>query len=193
MGVTLWIDTEADETIELGATMPCYAAFAEMERVAGKKEWARFDALSGVLSACEDQEDVPADWLAEVREQAAQFLEEYASHLKPDTQQLLKELAGDVKPLHESRETPVADAYHDGIAAIQETTERAVKRLLGLGDAAVNQTILFTQQEISVLALAISQGAALAAEAGKAEAEREIHKHTVEALLTEAELNREFT
>lgn len=81
MSVTLWINTEKEETIELATTMSCYAAFAEMARIAGDEWITEYEALAGVLSACEDQEDVPPDWLKDMRSQAHRFLANHGDDL----------------------------------------------------------------------------------------------------------------
>lgn len=82
MSMTLWIDTDSEETIELGPTMECYKAFAEMKHLVGDEVWAkRFSALDGVLTQCELQEDADPSWLEEVREEATLLLREQRSNL----------------------------------------------------------------------------------------------------------------
>src|SRR4051794_38687319 len=94
MTMTLWIDTEKEETIELGATLACYKAFAEMGRVAGGAWQTDYEALAGVLSQCEDQEDADPDWLADVRKQAKQFLADH-NGISEEAQAILGQLAGE--------------------------------------------------------------------------------------------------
>jgi hypothetical protein len=92
MGVTLWLDTEAEETLELGPTFPCYTAFAEMARASGAA-WGRdYADLGGVLTQCEDQADAPVPWLASVGEQAGKFLLTYGRTLSPLSRQILRRL-----------------------------------------------------------------------------------------------------
>jgi hypothetical protein len=93
MAVTLWIDSAAEESVELGPTFPCYAAFAEMARAAGGDWRSRYADLSGVLTQCEDQADADPDWLASVRSQAASFLREFGGRLGEDARGVLRELA----------------------------------------------------------------------------------------------------
>ncbi len=83
MTAQLWIDTAADRTVELGGTLPLYAAFAEMVRAAGGDRQARADYpdLFGVLDQVEDQDDADPEWLAAVRAQAAAFLKKHAAKL----------------------------------------------------------------------------------------------------------------
>ena len=95
MSVTLWIDTEREETIELGGTLVVYKAFADMARAAGKRWKTDFADLSGVLSQCEDQTDADPEWLADVRRQAKLLLGHYEHHLSADAQGILQQLAGE--------------------------------------------------------------------------------------------------
>lgn len=95
MSVTLWVDTDADETIELGPTLPCYAAFAHMARVAGDEWESEYGALAGVLTQCELQDDADPDWLADMRRQAGEYLARFGDALTGDERDILTELAGD--------------------------------------------------------------------------------------------------
>ncbi len=93
MGVTLWLDTEREETIELGQTFACYAAFAEMVHAAGDAWLRDFPDLAGVLTQCETQEDADREWLADVKRQARVFLEVHEKRLSEDARNLLDNLA----------------------------------------------------------------------------------------------------
>lgn len=88
-------------------------------------------------------------------------------------------------PVHSPLDT-VATAYHAGIDTIQSVTETAVKRLLGMGNAAANQSMLFTAAELAAVAGAIRAGAETAREVGQAEAVRQITERLVDAELEEA-------
>jgi hypothetical protein len=99
MGVTLWINTGKEETIEFGPTFPAYEAFAALAEVAGG--WSEFVAecpdLSGLMSACESQEDAPPEWLADARTQARRFLIGH-SNLPADAATMLRSLADPPEP-----------------------------------------------------------------------------------------------
>jgi hypothetical protein len=93
MGVTLWIDTSAETTVDLGGTLACYKSFADMARVAGD-EWEKtYEALAGVLSQCEDQSDADPEWLADMRDQAGAFLARYRDGLDDAAVEILRTLA----------------------------------------------------------------------------------------------------
>lgn len=98
MSVTLWLDTEREETIEIGATLPTYAAFAKMASAAGDAWFTDYPDLSGVLTQCESQEDADPTWLADVRKQAGQMLDRHASGIGDDAVQILQQLIGEEKP-----------------------------------------------------------------------------------------------
>lgn len=93
MTVTLWIDTDSEETIELGPTIACYQSFAELRHKV--PAFTRdFPALYGVLTQCENQEDADPEWLADVRAEARRLLatrEDLSEH----TTWILGLLAGD--------------------------------------------------------------------------------------------------
>ena len=93
MTATLWLNTEREETIDLGGTLPLYAAFAEMARAAGPDQ-KNYPDLFGVLSQVEDQADAPADWLEDVKDQAKVFLSRHGSRLSGAAQWVLKQLIG---------------------------------------------------------------------------------------------------
>lgn len=93
MSVTLWINEAKEEALDLGPTLAVYGAFAEMSRAAGPAWQAEYEALSGVLSQCEIQEDADPKWLAEVSEQASRLLRERGAHLSDFAHRLLAELA----------------------------------------------------------------------------------------------------
>lgn len=96
MGMTLWIDSDAEETVELGGTLAALHAFAELATAAGgDAAWVGdWPALSGVTNQCETQEDADPEWLAEVREEAARFRGEHADALSAEAVDILDALAG---------------------------------------------------------------------------------------------------
>jgi len=90
--VSLWIDSEKETTIDLGGTLDAYKAFSEMAQLAGDTWTTDYEALSGVLSQCEDQADAEAKWLAEVQEQAAAFLKAFGDKLSDAATEILEAL-----------------------------------------------------------------------------------------------------
>lgn len=93
MSVTLWLDTESEKTVELGPTLPCYHAFAEMAHTAGPSWATAWPHLSGVLTQCELQEDAPPDWLAGMKKEAAAFLKRFGDKLGEGARTILGQLA----------------------------------------------------------------------------------------------------
>jgi hypothetical protein len=93
VSVTLWIDTDADETVELGPTLLTYKAFAELKRAAGPRWETDYPDLAGVLTQCETQEDADPRWLIGVRRQAAALLRTAGARLSPDARDLAETLA----------------------------------------------------------------------------------------------------
>lgn len=100
MSATLWLDTAAEKTVELGGTVQLYEAFAEMAKSAGPDYLDDWPDLFGVVTQVETQEDAPPDWLADVREQAKRFLREYRGGLGGNAVAVLKALseAGEAEP-----------------------------------------------------------------------------------------------
>ena len=92
MSVTLWLDTEAEETIELGPTLHFYAAFAELARAAGDRWLDDYPDLAGLADQCESQEDAAPDWLAGVRKQAARMLAAHGDDLDEGARGVLEAL-----------------------------------------------------------------------------------------------------
>lgn len=115
MSVTLWLDTPADEAVELGPTLPTYLAFAELGRAAGPAWRDDYPDLSGVLTQCETQEDADPAWLAGVRAQAAALLRRHGPELSDAAHRLAATLAhaggGDVR---EERDDKGHDHAADG-------------------------------------------------------------------------------
>lgn len=95
MSVTLWIDTDREETVELGPTLAVYGAFAEMVRAVGGDEerQSAWPDLSGVLSQCESQEDADPAWLADVAKQASRLLRTHGNDLSDLAYRILVLLA----------------------------------------------------------------------------------------------------
>lgn len=95
MSVTLWIDEEKDETIELGPTLPFYKSFQEIADLVGPDfldEDGRWYALSALAEVCETQDDANPVWLVNLEEQAKEFLSEYNSELSEDTKWVLQQI-----------------------------------------------------------------------------------------------------
>lgn len=92
MSATIWVNTERDETIELGGTIQLYKAFQEMALVAGEGFHMAYPDLFGVPSQTEDTADADPEWLQDAREQAARFLAEYSDDLSEHTCWLLEQL-----------------------------------------------------------------------------------------------------
>lgn len=92
MSVTLWLDTAREQTVELGPTLPVYAAFAEMARAVGPAWRTTYPDLAGVLTQCETQDDADPSWLAGVRTQARLFLQR-SPRLSPSAREILSLLA----------------------------------------------------------------------------------------------------
>jgi hypothetical protein len=90
MSVTLWLDTEAEETIELGPTLHFYAAFAEIARAAGERWLDDYPDLASLADQCESQEDADPGWLAGVRQQALCLLAAYGKGLSADARGILE-------------------------------------------------------------------------------------------------------
>ncbi len=96
MSVTLWLDTAAEKTIELGGTLPVYKAFSDMAKVAGDAWETDYADLSGVLTQCEDGADADPEWLADVKTQAAQFLEQYGDKAGEMVGEILNQLVEEI-------------------------------------------------------------------------------------------------
>ncbi len=92
MAMLLWIDEVNDEAIDLGDPFAAYAAFAEMARVRVAEDESEWGALFSVPG--EAEQEVDPGWLAEVRSQAAQFLERYAADLSDGATAILEVLRG---------------------------------------------------------------------------------------------------
>jgi hypothetical protein len=79
---------------------------------------------------------------------------------------------------------PVTDAYISGVDTLQETAERAVRRLLKRGRSATMGTAgLFTGEELEEIAVAIGRGQDVAAAVG-----REVGRRDTEAKIVANEL-----
>lgn len=96
MSVTLWVNTDKDETVELGPVIPVYKAFARMSRLVGTEVWLKYyPELADVLDHCErTNDDADPEWLAKVRDQAAKFLRQYGKRLDGYGVVALKRLSG---------------------------------------------------------------------------------------------------
>ena len=95
MSALLWIDTDADEALDLGDPFRLLSAFAEMGKAAGN-EHDRYGELFGVPDATMGQDDVDPAWLATVRQQAGEFLRRYDRYLGNHARWILGELSGEM-------------------------------------------------------------------------------------------------
>jgi hypothetical protein len=89
MTATLWIDTDNEETLELGGTLPLYSAFAEMEKAAGPGCLEDYPALFAVVPYVESQDDAPPDYLADLAAEARAFREKYGARVSDHAHWLL--------------------------------------------------------------------------------------------------------
>ena len=87
VSATLWIDTAAERTVDLGNTLQMYVAFAEMAKLVNVDDWSD---LFGVMTQVELQEDADPQWLADVSLQAGMFLQLY--DVSERTRELLEAL-----------------------------------------------------------------------------------------------------
>lgn len=94
MTATLWLDSAAGRSLELGPTLPLYAALADMRRAAGPGFFAEWPDLGGLVSQVESQADADPGWLADARAQAAAFLRRHRGALAARTVRVLEALAG---------------------------------------------------------------------------------------------------
>lgn len=92
MTATLWLDTPTEKTIEFGATLPFYQAFAEMAHVVGPNYLTVYPALFGVVTQCELQTDADKTWLADAKVQASALLVAAGSRLSPNARGVLQSL-----------------------------------------------------------------------------------------------------
>lgn len=90
MGMLIWISEQDDEALDLGDPLAAWKAFSEMAKAAPGEEWPE---LYGVPHAAEHE--VPADWLAKVRDQARRFLLKHGHKLGEGPRRILRTLAGD--------------------------------------------------------------------------------------------------
>jgi hypothetical protein len=94
MTMTLWLDTDAEQTIELGGTLEAYAAFAEMAR-AVDETYDEYADLFGVPEQCANQDDADPEWLEDVKRQAQAMLDGYRDKLGANAVDILEQLAAD--------------------------------------------------------------------------------------------------
>lgn len=92
MTATLWLDTEKDETLELGGTCELYTTFQEMAKAAGPNYLMDYPALFAVVNAVESQADVPRDYQIDLANEATAFLQTYGRLLGEDAVWLLGQL-----------------------------------------------------------------------------------------------------
>jgi len=94
MTVLLWVNSEADEAIDLGSTFPFYSAFSEMERIGGDNVYEEYPELFGVIDQTESQDDAVPEWLSQVKEQAQKFKDRYETDLSDRAKSILNALLG---------------------------------------------------------------------------------------------------
>lgn len=94
MSATIWLDADADETLELGGTLQLYRVFQEMADVAGPSFHSDWPQLFGVPSQTEDTADADPKWLKQVSEQAESFFQEYGYELSDGAKEVLHRLIG---------------------------------------------------------------------------------------------------
>ena len=135
MTVTIWLDTDAEETIELGATLPFYQAWAEIVSARGDSFSDDYPDLAGVASQCEDQEDADPEWLADVRLQAADMLKEHGADLSDRAQAILSLLAGDNAEFADTDPFDFGDVSFGGLSR-EEIAEILVDAALDARDDA---------------------------------------------------------
>lgn len=111
MTATIWVDTDSEETIELGNIFRMYHAFAEMARVGGESYYDEYPELSGVPEATEHTDDVDPAWLADVQEQAREFLDAHREELEPDAVAILEQLIEGVEGPVLSEQTLREDGF----------------------------------------------------------------------------------
>jgi hypothetical protein len=91
MSQTLWVDSAADDGIDLGDSFALLADFAEMAHACGE-DYDGYPDLFGVPGLTMDGDDVPPDQLAQIRAQAAEFLA--ANEVGGRARATLEQLAG---------------------------------------------------------------------------------------------------
>lgn len=89
MSALLWLDTGADEALDLGDPFDLYKAFAEMDHAGGMENYPE---LFGVVEATELQDDVDPGWLEAVRDQAGRFRAAHGRKLEPGALSVLDAL-----------------------------------------------------------------------------------------------------
>lgn len=89
MSATLWIDSGSDRAVNLGGALRLYSSFQEMAKVAGDGWLTDWPALFSVCSAVENGDDVPADWLADLKAEAARFQARHGDQLSVEADNLL--------------------------------------------------------------------------------------------------------
>jgi len=95
MSLLLWLDESEDLAIDLGDPFEAYKSFAEMAELAGTKSkgWEELFSVPG-----EAEQDVEAEWVSKVAEQADRFLDTYDGDISDHTRWLLLRLAGKRQP-----------------------------------------------------------------------------------------------
>jgi len=124
MSATLWLDTDAGKTVDLGGTIQMYQAFGEMQDLAGEGYMGAWPALWGVSTQVESQDDAHPEWLAEVRDEAARFLSQHGGKLSANARWILGQLDADADA--KARAGRLAQALRDVAHA---TAVRMLRRL----------------------------------------------------------------
>lgn len=93
MTAQLWLDTGAEETIDLGVdSLRLYQVFAELDKTGGMEDYPE---LFGVIDASEEQDDVDPGWLSDVRGQARDCLARHGEDVGEAARGVLRALAGE--------------------------------------------------------------------------------------------------
>ena len=93
MSMIIWTDEAKDEGIDLGDPFIAWGIFSELAKAAPGEDWPE---LYGVPHMAE--QEVGAEWLAKVREQAKAFLQRHGRKLSERAQNLLADLAESDEP-----------------------------------------------------------------------------------------------
>ena len=89
MATLLWIDTEKEQTIDLGDPFRLWGVFGEIAKACGN-DYGRYPELFEVVEVAESQEDCDSDWLEKVKLQAADYLKSHADRLGPTAREILE-------------------------------------------------------------------------------------------------------
>lgn len=86
------LNLPSGDTLDLGSPVVMLGTFAELERVAGD-DFERYAELFGVRDTVLEELTPEADWYADVKEQASEFLDDHRATLSANAIALLESLA----------------------------------------------------------------------------------------------------